>query len=67
MFRDFSQVKSIVFRLGEQKIVALDFEKVAQNFGIDFVERRDSKDYSEMVETGVEQNSNLGCFGTKRS
>ena len=58
---------SIVYRLGEQKIVALDFEKVAQNFGIDFVERGDSKDYSEMVGMRVEPNSNLHSFGSKRS
>ena len=35
---------SIVYRLGEQKIVALGFEKVAQDVGIEFVEREVSKD-----------------------
>ena len=58
---------SIVYRLGEQKIVALDFEKVVRDVGIEFVEREVSKDYSKMIEKEVETHSNLHCFGFKRS
>ena len=58
---------SIVYRLGEQKIVALEFEKVAQDVGIEFVEREVSKDYSKMIEKELELHSNLNYFGSKRS
>ena len=58
---------SIIYRLGEQKIVALGFEKVAQDVGIEFVEREVSKDYSKMIEKEVEPHSDLHCFGSKRS
>ena len=57
---------SIVYHLGEQKIVALDFEKVAQDVGIEFVEREVSKYYSKMTEKVVEPHSNLHCFGSKK-
>ena len=58
---------SIVYRLREQKIVVLGFDKVAQDVGIEFVEREVSKDYSKMTEKEVEPHSNLHCFGSKRS